>query len=172
MSLVSKDSIIKACADAYKEGAGVESVKVGELASSILAALTSGGSLPEGWATGTFNATVETMKGNFQIEHGLEAVPDVVIIFCENNVLASYAVKGVFRLNGSAELDEESGLYYPAVSSGRMFYCNSAGTNIAQLSDNGAGEDTNKTIYIPYGNNYTLYVPAYTYRWIAIKLGA
>ena len=172
MSLVSKDSIIKACADAYKEGAGVESVKVGELASSILEAITSGGSLPEGWATGTFNATEETMKGNFQIEHGLGVIPDVVIIFRETSgALASYAMRAVIRVNNGEEYDEEYG-YYPSSTSQRIFYDNATQTGIANAAGYGDYDDNRETFLVPTGNANTLYVPAYTYRWIAIKLGA
>ena len=43
MSLLTKDSVIQACADAYKMGVGVESVKAGELSTKIFEAITSGG---------------------------------------------------------------------------------------------------------------------------------
>lgn len=171
MSLVSKDSIIKACADAFKEGTGAESVKVGELAAGILAAIGDGsGGLPSGWATGQFNTTPATMYGEFEIDHGLGAVPNVVMIFCENKALAGYVVKGVLRLNYLEEYVEEEDLYYPAISSGRMIYCNSGGTNLMQAGDSGVGLDTDRTIHIPKGGANVMYLPAFTYRWLAIRL--
>lgn len=164
---------LTALADAVREKTGETGLLTLDTMTSLISSLEGGGgaSLPNGWGTGSFNTTPQTIKGDIEIEHGLDAVPDVVIVFCENTSPAGYAVRGLIRFNLSPELDEETGLYYPNDSDGRLFQFNATGTATTLLIDSGTGMDTNKTIYIPKGNSYTMYVPAFTYRWIAIKLG-
>ena len=171
MSLVSKDSIIQACADAYKEGTGSESVKAGELASGILEALSSV-RLPSGWAMGQFNTTDDTMSGGFSIEHGLGAIPDVVIIFRENPALVGQSIRCVIRSNYGESLDEDLGAYFPELSIQRCFYDNSAGTGFTQNAGTYPYEDTQEFFVVPGVGTIAYYLPALTYRWIAVKLEA
>ena len=161
---------LTALADAIREKTGEAGLLSLDDMTSLVSALEVGGGLPSGWATGQFNTTPATMYGEFEIDHGLGAVPNVVMIFCENKTLAGYVVKGVLRLNYLEEYVEEEDLYYPAISSGRMIYCNSGGTNLMQAGDNGSGLDTDRTIHIPKGGANVMYLPAFTYRWLAIRL--
>lgn len=169
MSLVSKDSIIKACADAYKEGAGVESVKVGELAAGILAAIGAGGgsSLPDGWATGEFNTTEETLNGGFTIEHGLGKMPNVVIIYRDSMALEASAILGMIRFNFSEMYDEEIG-YVPEYSIQRMFATST--TNTVQGGQGSTYEDNRETFVVPTYSTGYIWRTSHTFKWIAIAL--
>ena len=161
---------LTALADAVREKTG----EAGMLSLDAMTALVRGieaGGLPKGWATGQFNTTSATVNGEFEIEHGLNAVPHVVIVFCENPTPTNYLIHSFFRVNNLEEYVEEEELYYPSITSGRLFYYNSTGKTFVQTSDGGIGMDTDKTIFIPKGTTSTLYLPIFTYRWIAIRLG-
>jgi hypothetical protein len=163
---------LTALADAVREKTGETGLLSLDAMTSLISSLAGGGgdSLPNGWATGSFNTTPQTIKGDFEIEHGLGAVPNIIAVFCDNTNLAPYLVKGLFRLNFDDEYVEEEGLYYPTMTAGRTFYINSTGSTITSATDAGAGFDTDKTFYVPSITTNTMYVPAFTYRWIAIRL--
>lgn len=166
MSLVSKDSIIKACADAYKEGAGGESVKVGELASSILAALTSGGSLPEGWATGELTLTNNINEESVSVEHGLGTIPNYIIIWAENDELLFNQWRLILKYNFDIVLDEATGQSVQNLSGSRGMYDTTSGVG----SSNAAYDydDDDRVFWTPYyGSRF--YNPETTYRWLAIS---
>ena len=138
---------------------------------NIIKQAESGGDLPQGWATGTVTIATAAIKSDFQIEHGLGAVPNVVIFYCENNNLAASFIAGIFRVNYAEEYNEDEGCYQPSITGGRMFFMNST-NNIAQTTDSGNGMDNENTIYISSkGTASTMFFPATPYRWIAIRLG-
>lgn len=160
---------LTALADAIREKTGATGLLSLDAMTEAVKAFEGGG-LPAGWATGTFNTTAETMYGNIQIEHDLGAIPDVVVIFREtNSALTAYAMRGVIRFNSGEEYDEEYG-YYPATTAQRVFYDNSSQTTIQSTVGASDYEDNRETFCVPNGPSNTIYVPAYTYRWIAIKL--
>lgn len=172
MSLVSKDSIIKACADAYKAGTGSESVKVGELSEKILEAIlsgASGGGLPEGWATGEFTTTAETMFGGFNVEHGLGAIPHVVFVFKDSSVRVTNSIRGSVRFQTDEDYDEEIGNYMATVRQ-RIFYDTAA--NFADIAGSYDYDDTAETFCVSTGNSSTFYTPGQSYRWVAVRLEA
>lgn len=164
---------LTALADAIREKTGETEMLSLDAMTSLVKAFEGGGggsSLPSGWATGTFNTTSATMKGDFEIEHGLNAVPHIVLIFKEDPSLLGQSIRGAARFNTAEEYYEDEGLYYPVASNGRLFYDNSSGTDIVQAVDAGVSYDTDKTFKVPKNNSY-YYMPHLTYRWYAIRLG-
>lgn len=167
-----EESDVQAIADAIREKNGLtDTYTVSQMAAAISAIETGGGGLPSGWATGTVTISPAAIKTDFEIEHGLGAVPNIVIFYCENNNLSANFIAGIFRVNYAEEYNEDEGCYQPSIAGGRMLYLN-ANNNIAQTSDNGNGMDNENTIYISSkGTTSTMFFPATPYRWIAIRLG-
>lgn len=161
MSLISKDSIIQACADAYKEGTGADSIKVGELASKILAAISSGGGLPLGIAMGSFTPQEVggSGTGDFTIEHGLGETPHMVIGFCTQ----TESVSVVYAFIKRNPISDSSN--YPTLSS--IVVKPSNGTwgfheSIPSIAD----DET--TFTVPPAITGTVYPVVFKYVWVAL----
>jgi hypothetical protein len=129
-----------------------------------------GGSLPKGWATGQFIPTNETMLGDFYIEHGLGAIPNMVVIFRENPMLLGRAIRSVFRVNASSTTVEETGEVYPMYSSGAVYYDAQDISEVFETVDVGEYNDSPTSFCVPQGIDALMYLPGFSYKWIAIKL--
>lgn len=142
-----------------------------EILETVNSLPSAGGGLPEGWATGTFNTTSATMSGGFTVEHGLGAIPDVVVIFKEDPTLIGQSVRSAFRVNVGKDTDTETGETVSANSVQRCFYDNATGTGIIQAAGTGVYEDSDTTFTVPSLGTSAYYMPHLTYRWIAVRLG-
>ncbi len=83
MSMLLKDGLIKACADAYRAASGTtDGVKAGELA-GLIAALTTGGEGSSDIYIGTYTPSEDV--SNIEVEHGFGS-SDILaaVIFVEN----------------------------------------------------------------------------------------
>lgn len=153
MSLVSKDSIIKECAEVYKACAGVGSVKVGELAAKILEGL-SAGKLPDGIDVGEIALTIQQINGDFAVPHNLGVVPRYVFAWLESDI-SSYAFLCFVKVN---------------VPNGRMcklIHINTS--NVLSCVDSSAsGDDTGTHFYVPQMVSGSPIIPVYNYKYIAI----
>lgn len=167
-----EESDVQAIANAIRTKNGLtDTYTVSQMAAAISAIEAGGGGLPSGWATGTVTIAPNAIKSDFEIQHGLGAVPNIVIFYCENNTLSTNFIAGILRVNYAEEYDADSGNYYPSISGGRMLYLNSSNI-IAQAADTGEGLDNENTIYISSkGTANTMFFPATPYRWIAVRLG-
>ena len=163
---------LTALADAVREKTGETSpLSLDAMATLISALEVGGGGLPEGWAMGEFVTTEETMRGGFEIEHGLGAIPNVLIIYCDSTIINRYEVRGAFRVSYNDFFDDELGLYYPEISGGRVFYSGSNTSSVATTSDGDAGADSNLMIFVPIPSTSNVkYTPGVPYKWVAIRL--
>ena len=158
---------LTALADAVREKTGETSpLSLDAMATLISALEVGGGGLPSGWATGTFNNLIPDEFDSIYIEHGLGAVPDVVILFDETLELEPGIIHADLHINYSSSYDEETGEYYAFDTNGRMFFGASTVAGIKYNSSNSF--DTDKYISF-YTNSNGVFAPSHTYRWIAIK---
>lgn len=167
-----EESDVQAIADAIRTKNGLtDTYTISQMAAAISAIETGGGGLPSGWATGTVTIEPNAIKSDFEIQHGLGAVPNIVIFYCENSTLSTNFIACISRVNYAEEYNQDEGCYQPSITGGRMLFLNSSG-NIAQTSDAGNGLDNENTIYISSkGTTNTMFFPATPYRWIAVRLG-
>ena len=157
---------LTALADSIREKTGATGLLSLDAMTEAVKAFEGGG-LPTGWATGTFNTTAATMSGNIQIEHGLGAIPDVVVIFKELPERVTGSVRGAVRFNFGEEFDEELG-YYPNLTVQHCF--GDSSSSVAKLAGSVDYDDNRETFTVPALSSSYVYVPAFTYRWIAIRL--
>ena len=127
--------------------------------------------LPSGMAMGEFKATSATMRGGFQIEHGLGAMPNLVIIYLAMTTLAAQFVHSATVVSLNEAYDEEGGVYYPEYSAQRVFCANSTGSSIAQIAGTMAGDVDRTSFWVPQVTTSYMYPPALTYKWIAVAIG-
>ena len=164
MSLISKDSIIQACADAYKEGTGADSVKVGELASKILSAISSGGGLPSGIAMGSFTPQEVggSGTGDFTVEHGLGKTPHMVIGFY-TGYESAHVVMGFVKRN-----PVYSSTSYPSISA--LIVKPSGGGTFGFYESTPSIADNETTFTVPpVANTSTMIYPTVMrYYWVAV----
>ena len=159
MSLVTKDSIIQDCANAYKEGTGVESIKVGELAVKIFEAITSEvEGHPSGITTGEFipNEVGGTSSGNFAIEHNLNVKPNIILGWV-NILEASSVVLAFLNYNPVGTTTPISMVFY--LSDGK----------VVSEESNKTAEDDETYFFVPAAVSNTVYPAVLTYKWIAIS---
>lgn len=170
------DGALKLTADAIREKIGVNESISWDISRGFADAvrLIESGGLPEGWAMGQFNTTAETMVGNFPVEHGLGAMPNVVLIFGDQPH-SSGTVRGCVKFNLIEFYDEdyeaeygEDYAYYPELAARRVFADSS--TSITSTAGTQEFEDGRKYFTVPKHTS-AMYYPATTYTWIAIRLG-
>ena len=162
MSLISKDSLIQACADAYKEGTGDESVKVGELASKIFAAISSGKGLPSGIAMGSFvpNEVGGSSMGDFTVEHGLGETPHMVMGFCPGQEAVT-VILGFIKRNSVYQSTS-----YPPLSS--IIAKTSSGGTFGFYESPSSIADNETTFTVPPAISGTVYPAVFRYVWVAV----
>lgn len=154
MSLVSKDSVIKNCADAYRQGTGSsELVKVGELPDLILEAISSN-AVPAGVEIGEFTPVGGT--GDFTVAHNLGVKPKYVFGWIADNYNnANYICLSFSKANISEQGVNE------------VTYLNSSGI-LASETTNASVEDDANRFCVPKMPNSAGMIPLYRYKYIAI----
>lgn len=154
MSLVSKDSVIKNCADAYRQGIGSsELVKVGELPNLILEAISSN-AVPAGVEIGEFTPVGGT--GDFTVAHNLGVKPKYVFGWIVNN----YDNTNYICLSFSKANISEQGI-------NEVTYLNSSGI-LASETTNASVEDDANLFCVPKMPTGAGMIPLYRYKYIAI----
>ena len=147
---------IQGIANAIREKlGGSNTYKVSEMQDAILS-IETGGGLPTGMATGTFQCTPANMTKEVTIEHGLGAIPRYVIAFIDSgNPEQNGTVLFALTYNNSS----------CPVSTSITYNANGASAVVNFLSTKTA--DTSTNAYLPASNSAWFFLTL-TYRWIAI----
>ena len=147
---------IQGIANAIREKlGGSNTYKVSEMRDAILS-IETGGGLPAGMATGTFQCTPANMTKEVTIEHGLGAIPRYVIAFIDSgNPDQNGTVLFALTYNNSSCPVSKSITYNSGSTSGVVDFLD---TKTA---------DTSTNAYLPASNSAWFFLTL-TYRWIAI----
>ena len=147
---------IQGIANAIREKlGGSNKYKVSEMRDAILS-IETGGGLPTGMATGTFQCTPANMTKEVSIEHGLGAVPRYVIAFLDSGYATQNAdVLFALTYNNSSCPVSKSIAYS---GDGSPSVVDFLGTKTA---------DTSTNAYLPASSS-ALFFFTRTYRWIAV----
>ena len=143
---------LTAIADAIRTKNG-ETVQytLDEMAAAIMA-IETGGGLPDGIATGTFQCTPTTMRNEVTVEHGLGVIPRCVFVGATANILNFQEIVFAVTYNNSGSTSYSSIFY-----NGGVVNCTSSKT-----------VDTTSNVYFPTNGGSAFYFLANTYRWFAI----
>lgn len=137
------------------------------------------GDLFEGWEieTGSFSFEVDTKGDGKYIEHTLNKVPQIVLIFADSADLRMESKKAywnsVITVNVGEEYDPETDRYYGTGSKYYGFYNGSASaTSLNSNSVSKTDEDNNKEFYLAYNNGTTsknyYYKAGQKYYWLVM----
>lgn len=149
-----EENDIKAIADAIRQKNGsTDTYKLAAMAAAITA-IETGGGLPAGMATGTFQCTPSTMTKEVSIEHGLGVIPRYVFVATTAASVSpnSQEIAFVVTYNGASNAHS-----YLLCMYNDIVDCTSTKT-----------ADTASNIYLPTNGGSAWYFLTNTYRWIAI----
>jgi hypothetical protein len=128
------------------------------------------GALPIGVDMGEFAISPATPFGEYQIEHTLGVIPNLILIYRDDARDDYYngTVRACLKMNVHIYYDRDEDIYFPDTEIIRGFY----DTNVAVQQVAGATPDvdTDTYFYVPKISN-KVYVPADTYKWVAIAYG-
>lgn len=149
-----EENSIKAIADAIRgKNGSTDTYKLSAMAAAITA-IETGGSLPEGIATGTFQCAPATMTKEVSIEHGLGVIPSYVFVGSNRSDSSPNNQEIAFAVTYNRASNPHS---YLLCAKGDIVDCTSSKT-----------ADTASNIYLPTNGGSAWYFLTYTYRWIAM----
>lgn len=149
-----EENSIKAIADAIRgKNGSTDTYKLSAMAAAITA-IETGGSLPEGIATGTFQCAPATMSKEVSIEHGLGVIPSYVFVGTTVASTTPNVQEIAFAATFNGAQNPHS---YLLCMYGNIVDCTSSKT-----------ADTASNIYLPTNGGSAWYFLTNTYRWIAM----
>ncbi|MBR6676139.1 MAG: hypothetical protein IKL24_02275 [Clostridia bacterium] len=163
---------LTALADAVREKTGEGGKLSLDRMTALIKALSVGeGDLPDGWDTGSFTFSEDTLgdenENGIFIDHKLGKIPNFVFIWLNDPLaMGRNQWRAIVKYNLGEDVDEETGEVTPSYFDVVGMRMSNATHTATRVSPDWL--DRTDAFYLPYYTS-TYYKAGYTYNWLAVR---